>query len=116
MPHSIALSPRLTNFQKLILVDNAIGGAQSRRSTKVGVTYTTFSVGVGDAKDRTTFFPVTAFGQLGKAVAKYIIKGRQVLVEGRIKVSASGRFNVVANRIRLGASTGKPRDTKKSNR
>ena len=103
------------NYQKLILVGNAISDAQIRRSKKGDVTYTTFSVGVGDAKDRTTFFPVTAFGQLGKAVAKYITKGCQVLVEGRIKVSASGRFNVIADRIRLGAPIGKPKPTKESN-
>jgi single-stranded DNA-binding protein len=107
------------NYQRLILVGNATGDAQRRTSKKGDMAYTTFNVGVGGGKDRTTFFPVVVFGKHGEAVDKYITKGRQVLVEGRIEVSNSGRFNVVADQVRLGASAGegKPaaaKPTKKS--
>ena len=60
-------------------------------------------MGVSDNKDRTTFFPVTVFGEHGEAIAKYITKGREILEEGRIDVSDKGYFNVVAGRVRLGA-------------
>ena len=34
--------------------------------------------------------------------AKYITKGRQVLVEGRVETSEKGRFNVIAVRVVFG--------------
>jgi single-strand DNA-binding protein len=90
------------NYQKLILVGNATDDAQRLTSRKGDVTYTSFSVGVGDGKDHATFFPVIVFGEHGEAVAKYVTKGRQVLVDGRVRVSEKGRFSIVADRVRLG--------------
>ena len=89
------------NYQKVILVGNATRDAERHKSKKGDVSYTTFSVRVGDTKDRTTFFPVTVFGKQGEAIAEYVTKARLVLVEGRIEVSDTGRFNVVADRVRL---------------
>lgn len=103
------------NYQKLILVGNATSDAESRTSKKGDVAYTTFSVAVSDGKDRTTYFPVVVFGDKLVALAKsYVTKGRRVLVEGRVRVSDKNRFNVVADRIRLGAPTGEPKATKES--
>lgn len=99
------------NYQRLILVGNATVDAQRLTSKKGGVTYTTFRVGVRDGKDHTTFFPVTVFGKYGETVAKYLTKGRQVLVEGRVRVNDNGRFNVIADRVRLGSG---PTATKNS--
>ena len=90
------------NYQKLIFAGNATGDAEQKTSKKGDVIYTTFNVGVSDRKDQTTFFPVTVFGKHGEAVAKYITKGRQVLVDGRVTVSDSGRFSVVADNVRFG--------------
>ena len=45
----------------------------------------------GDA----TFFPVTVFGKLAESIAKYITKGREVLVEGRVSVGEKGYFNII---------------------
>jgi single-strand DNA-binding protein len=90
------------DYQKLILVGNATVDAEQKTSKKGDVAYTTFSVGVSEAKDKTTFFPITVFGKHGEAVAKYITKGRQVLVDGRITVGDNNRFNVVADRVRFG--------------
>lgn len=91
------------NYQRLILIGNATDDAQRLTSKKGDVTYTTFSVGVSDGKDRTTFFPIIVFGEYGEAVAKYITKGRQVLVDGRIQVSDKGRLRVIADRVRFGS-------------
>ena len=91
------------NYQKIILVGNATRDAVHQKSKNGDITYTTFGMGVSDNKDRTMFFPVTVFGEHGKAIAEYITKGREILVEGRIDVSDKGYFNVVAGRVRLGA-------------
>jgi single-stranded DNA-binding protein len=102
------------DYQKLILVGNATGDAERKTSKKGDVTYTTFSVGVGDAKDQTTFFPVVVFGRHGEAVAKYVTKGREVLVDGRIEVGENGRFNVIGDRVRFGVPAQKARPAKKN--
>ena len=64
-------------------------------------------MGVSNRKDQAIFFPVTVFGKQAEAVAEYVMKGRQVLVEGRIEVSESGRYSVVADRVVFGASAKK---------
>lgn len=103
------------NYQKLILAGNVTGDAERRQSKKGDVGYTTFGVGVSDGKRRTVFFPVTVFGKYGEVVAEYVTKGRPLLVEGRIDVNPGGRFNVVADQIRLGSLAEKPAgETKKA--
>jgi single-strand DNA-binding protein len=91
------------NYQRLIIVGNATGDPQRLTSRKGEVNYTTLSVGVSGRKDTTTFFPVIAFGKTGEAVAKYVTKGRQVLVDGRIQVSDKGRSRVIADRVLFGS-------------
>ena len=92
------------DFQDITLVGRATADAEAKQSKGGDVDYTTFSVAVNDGKgDKPTYFPITAFGKLGKSAAEYITKGRQVLVKGRIEVSENKRFNVVANRIVFGA-------------
>ena len=56
---------------------------------------------------------MAVFGKHGESVAEYVTKGRQLLVEGRVEVSESGRFNVVADTVRLGASPKEAKPTKK---
>ena len=102
------------NYQKIILVGNTTNNSQLRTSKEGSITYATFSVGVSESKDRTVFFPIAVFGKRAEASAKYISRGRQVLVEGRIEVSDQGRFNVVADHMRLGLPTGQPEPTKKT--
>ena len=100
------------DYQRLILVGNSTDDAQQITSEKSGVTYTTFSVAVGNGDDSTTYFSVVVFGQHGEAVAEYITKGRQILVDGRVQVSDKGRFSVIADRVRLGSEPKVVRDPK----
>ena len=102
------------DYQKMILVGNVSAGPQVQKSKKGDITFTTFSVGVSDGKESTSFFPVAAFRKLGEIIAKHVKKGRQVLVEGRIQVTDKGRFNVIADRIRFGAQPAEPKATQKS--
>jgi single-stranded DNA-binding protein len=96
------------NYQKIILAGNATADAERRTAKSGEVKYTTFSVAVGDAEDKTTYFNVVTFGKYGESIADHVTKGRQVLVEGRIDVSDKGRFNVVADRVRFGTPVGAP--------
>ena len=91
------------NYQRVTIVGNATKNAERKTSEKGDVEFTTFRLAVSDAKKRSTYFPVTAFGKLGETVAQYITKGKQLLVEGRITVDEKGRFSVIADRIQLGA-------------
>ena len=90
------------NFQKMILAGNATGDAERKTSKNGDVAYTTFQLGVSDAKDQTTYFKIAVFGDQGEAVAELITKGRLLLVEGRIKIGNKGHVGVVADRIHLG--------------
>ncbi len=90
------------DYQRLILVGNTTADAKRRQAHNGEVSFTTFRLAVGDSRGRTTYFPVTVFGQYGESVAEHITKGRQVLVEGRIEVADNGRFNVVARRVVFG--------------
>ena len=42
---------------------------------------------IKDREQETDFFDCTAFGNTGAAIAKYITKGREILVEGRMESS-----------------------------
>jgi single-strand DNA-binding protein len=97
------------NYQKLTIVGNVTADPKQATSKKGNTTYTTFSVGVGEGKEGTVFFPVAAFGKVGENVASFVGKGREVLVEGRVRVSEKGRFGVVADRVVFGSS---PKETK----
>jgi single-strand DNA-binding protein len=102
------------NYQKLSIVGNVTRDPQRRTSEKGDVSYTTFSVGVSDGKNPTVFFPITVFGKQSEAVAEYVTKGRQVLVEGRLSQGSTGRFNVVADRVVFGASPEKKTEKPKA--
>lgn len=95
------------NYQKLVIVGNATRDAERRTSQDGEVSFTTFRLAVSDRKERSVFFPVTVFGRQAEVVAQYVTKGRQVLVEGRIEASDSGRMSVIADRVVFGASPGK---------
>ena len=90
------------NFQKITLVGNATRDAEKRTSRDGNVEYATFGVGVSDSKEKSTFFPVVVFGDYSEIVAKYVTKGREVLVSGRISVDEDDRFSVIADTVRFG--------------
>jgi hypothetical protein len=93
------------NYQKLVIVGNAAADPKRQKSKKKKVAYTLFRVAVSAGKDSTVFFSIAAFDKLGENVAKYVSKGRQVLVEGRVTVSKAGRYGVLADRVVFGAGS-----------
>lgn len=79
-------------YQKLMIVGN-VGQAPTMRYTPAGKAVTTFSVAVnrrwtnddGSAGNEVTWFQVSAWGRLAEVCNQYLEKGRQVLIEGRLR-------------------------------
>lgn len=78
-------------YQKLVFVGN-LGGDPDLRFTPQGDPVCTFSVACnrkwtgkdGTAAEETTWYRVTVWGKLAEACNQYLLKGRQVLVEGQL--------------------------------
>jgi len=79
-------------YQKLIIVGR-LGGDPEMRYTPEGVPVTHFSVATdrvwtdqnGEQQRETTWFRVTAWRKLAETCNQYLVKGQQVLVEGRLR-------------------------------
>lgn len=77
--------------QKLTLI-GFLGGDPELRSTSSGQWVANFSVATkrqwtsadGEKQEETTWFKVAAWGKMGENCARYLSKGRQVFVEGRL--------------------------------
>ncbi|MCB0046805.1 MAG: single-stranded DNA-binding protein [Caldilineaceae bacterium] len=78
-------------YQQITIVGN-LGSDPEMRYTASGVPVTSFSVAVnkrwtgqdGQRQEKTTWFRVTAWRQLGELASQYLTKGRQVMVVGEI--------------------------------
>ena len=117
-------------FQKLIFTGN-LGNDPEMRYMPDGQAVTNFSVACnrrwndrvsGEPKEEVTWLRVTVWGAQAEAVNQYLRKGRQVLVEGRLRPdpdtgaprlwtrsdgSVGVSFEVVADRVQfLGSSNG----------
>ena len=53
--------------------------------TKNGTSLAKFSLAVGEGKDETSFFDVTAWKTTAESVGKYCFKGSQVVINGKLK-------------------------------
>jgi single-strand DNA-binding protein len=84
-------------YHKLIIVGN-LGRDPEMRYTDDGTPVASFSVAANRAWNRpdgsqgeeTVWFRVTAWRRLAEVCGQYLQKGRQVLVEGRLKPGESG--------------------------
>ena len=81
------------SFNKIILVGN-LGRDPELRYTPQGLAVCNFSMATsekkrdksGELQDVTTWFKVTLWRQQAETAAKYLTKGTQVYIEGRLKV------------------------------
>lgn len=79
-------------YQKYTIIGNATRDAEERLTAQ-GKPVTTFTVAVNDRygeKDQVLWINVTTWGKLAEITAKYVKKGKLVLVEGRLKPDSSG--------------------------
>ena len=81
------------SFNKIIIVGN-LGRDPELRYTPQGLAVCNFSMATsekkrdksGELQDVTTWFKVTLWRQQAETAAKYLTKGTQVYIEGRLKV------------------------------
>ncbi|MDR1032471.1 MAG: single-stranded DNA-binding protein [Candidatus Nomurabacteria bacterium] len=79
-------------FNKVILLGNLTADPETR-TTPSGQSVTSFSLAVnrnwndaqGNRQESTSFINCTAWGARGETIAKYLNRGRQVLVSGRLE-------------------------------
>ena len=84
------------SYQNIVIVGN-LGGDPEMRYMPDGKPVTNFSVATnrkwnnanGEPQEETTWFRVAAWGNQAEACNEYLKKGRQVLVEGRLKPDAN---------------------------
>ena len=79
-------------FNKVILLGNLTADPELR-TTPNGQNVTSFSLAInrtwnsanGARQEETSFINCTAWGRTGETIAKYVQKGRQLLVSGRLQ-------------------------------
>jgi single-strand DNA-binding protein len=79
-------------FNKVILLGNLTADPETR-TTPSGQSVTSFSLAInrtwndqnGQRQEETSFINCTAWGPRGETIAKYVQKGRQLLVSGRLQ-------------------------------
>jgi single-strand DNA-binding protein len=83
----------LMSFNKVIIVGN-LGRDPELRYTAQGTPVCTFSVATnerrkdknGEMQDHTTWFRITLWNRQAETASQYLQKGRQVYIEGRLRV------------------------------
>ena len=84
------------------------------RTTPSGTNLATISLAVNHGKEEASFFDVVCFGKTAENVAKYVQKGRQVIVSGRLQrrkwqtKEGENRYSVeiIANQVQfIGSSS-----------
>ena len=81
------------SFNKIILVGN-LGRDPELRYTAQGTPVCSFSMATnerrkdksGEMQDHTTWFRITLWNRLAETASKYLQKGKQVYIEGRLRV------------------------------
>ena len=116
------------SFNKIILVGN-LGRDPELRYTPQGDAVCSFSMATnerrkdksGEMQDQTTWFRVTLWGKKEEAASQYLVKGRSVYIEGRLRVEewtdkdGNPRHSLEVNGTEMqfiggGKSDGEPRE------
>ena len=71
-------------YSKTVLVGNLARDPESRQAGETTVTRLVVAVNDAYSKDKVSYVDVEAWGKLGEICQKYISKGRQALVDGRL--------------------------------
>ena len=83
----------MASFNKVILMGNLTRDPEMRVTPnghsicKIGLAVSrTFSTRDGERREETAFVDIDAFGKQAEVIAKYMRKGRPIMVEGRLKL------------------------------
>lgn len=80
------------NFNKVVLLGNLTRDVDLRQvgGTSVGklglAINRRYTTGSGEAREEVTFVDCEAWGKMAETMAKYLAKGKSVLIEGRLKL------------------------------
>ncbi|MGE0433040.1 MAG: single-stranded DNA-binding protein [Planctomycetota bacterium] len=77
-------------YNKVILIGNLTADPRELRTTQSGMTVGDFRIAVNDRSagrdnERTLFIDVTVWGKTAENCHRYLVKGKTVLVEGRLE-------------------------------
>jgi single-strand DNA-binding protein len=81
------------SFNKIIMVGNLVRDPELRYTAQ-GTPVCSFSIATnerrkdknGEMQDHTTWFRITLWNRLAETASQYLAKGRQVYIEGRLRV------------------------------
>ncbi|MGB0153512.1 MAG: single-stranded DNA-binding protein [Verrucomicrobiales bacterium] len=98
----------MSSFNRVTLMGNLTRDPELKR-TKSGATLTELGMAInrswtnenGQRHDETTFVDVTVWGKQAENAAKYLQKGRSVLIEGRLQLDSWQDTNTGQHRSRL---------------
>lgn len=90
------------------------------KTTTSGTSLATISLAVNHGKEEASFFDVVCFGKTAENVAKYVQKGRQVIVTGRLQrrkwqtKEGENRYavEIIANQVQFVGSADNAQTTK----
>lgn len=71
-------------YSNVTMVGNLARDPESRQAGEYNVTRLVVAVNDNRQKDKVSYIDVEAWGKLGEICQKYLIKGRQVLADGRL--------------------------------
>ena len=71
-------------YSKTVIVGNLARDPESRQAGETNVTRLVVAVNDSYSKDKVSYVDVEAWGKLGEICQKYLTKGRQALVDGRL--------------------------------
>jgi single-strand DNA-binding protein len=99
----------LANFNKVILAGNLTRDPELRHTpkgtavAKLGLAVNrSWTTETGEKREEATFVDVDAFGKQAETIAKYLRKGRSILVEGRLRMETWDDKATGAKRSKLG--------------
>ena len=71
-------------YSKTVIVGNLARDPESRKAGEINVTRLVVAVNDARQKDKVSYIDVDAWSKLGENCQKYLTKGRQALVDGRL--------------------------------
>lgn len=99
----------MANLNKVLLIGRLTRDPESK-STKSGAGVVTFGLAVnrtytrqesGEKVEETCFLDMEAWGRQGETIARYMKKGRQIFIEGRLKFDSWEKDGQKQSKIRV---------------
>ena len=98
----------MASFNKVIMIGNLTRDPELRTTPK-GTSVCSFSLALnrryktesGEDRDETTFVDIEAYGKQAELIGKYLVKGRPLMVEGRLKLDSWEKNGEKRSRLKV---------------